>query len=109
MSAAQRKTKTLKLRELVDWPPEPGGAYRPGSVSPTAREAIIAESVPLIARSVTFRATFGQDSHSYHYHAETDGIARQVQRLVGENIGRKVATLGDYDVEIELTEDADAR
>jgi hypothetical protein len=97
---------TMRVRELPNWPPEPGGAYRPGSIFPSSGEAIIAEVVPLQGCAVTFRATHGQDSHSYHYQAETKEIAEQLQRLMEGNVGRAIATLGEFEIEISGMSDS---
>jgi hypothetical protein len=89
--------KKMKVRELPNWPPESGGAFRSGSVFPVAGEAIISGFVPLQDRSVTFKACFGEDVHS----AQTEKIAEQLQTLIQKSMGKPVAGLGESDIEVE--------
>jgi len=91
--------KLMKLKDLHAWPPQPGGAQNPGTVFPTAGQAVVDEVFPLREKSVTFRAIFDGQSHSYHYKAENERIAERIHAVVTANIGRTVAELGDLGIE----------
>jgi hypothetical protein len=92
--------KKLRLRELPEWPPQPGGAYKPGEFFPTAGEAVVSEVFPLRERTVTFRGIFDGQSHSYHYKAENKKIALEIQEVVQKNVGKTVAQLAELEVEV---------
>jgi hypothetical protein len=64
--------RKITLRELPDWPPEPGGAYESGTVFPVAGEAVVIEIFPVSDAMVTFRGEFGKYPHSYHYKASSE-------------------------------------
>jgi hypothetical protein len=92
--------KKIRIRELPDWPPQPGGAYGPETVFPMGGEALVSEVFPVHDRVITFKGMFGKDSHSYHYKAETAKIAEQLHSLVKDGIGMTVAELGDLEIEV---------
>jgi len=92
--------KKVRIRELPDWPPQPGGAYDASTVFPTGGEATIAEVFPMRDRTVTFRGDF-HGRHSYHYKAQTAKVAQQVYDIVAASIGGTVASLGEHEIEIE--------
>lgn len=88
-----------QIKDLTGWPPRPGGAQNPGTVFPTAGQAVVSEVFPLREKSVTFRAAFDGQSHSYHYKAENEKIATQILAVIAVNIGKTVAQLGELTIE----------
>lgn len=90
----------FRLNELPDWPPQPGGAYRSGTRFPTAGEAVIDDVFPLDGTTITFRAQLEDQPHSYHYKASSETIANQIHNIVAGNIGKAVAELGDFEIEV---------
>jgi len=58
------------------------------------------ELFPVRDRTVTFRAIFGGDTHSYHYKAESRKIALQLHSAIEENPRKTVAELGELEVEV---------
>jgi hypothetical protein len=93
--------RKITLRELPDWPPEPGGAYESSTVFPVAGEAIVIEIFPLSNAMVTFRGEFGKYPHSYHYKASNEKIASQIYAVISTNLGKTVAELADLEIEID--------
>lgn len=63
-------------------------------------EALVSEVFPVHDRTVTFRGMFGDDSHSYHYNAETEEIALKLHGLLANGIGMTVAELGEQELEL---------
>ncbi len=92
--------KKVRVRELQDWPPQPGGAYSPGAVIPVGGEALVSEVFPVSDKILTFRGTFDKDSHSYHYKADTHKIALQLHEIVSKNVGKTVLSLGEFEIEV---------
>ena len=90
----------FKLNKLRDWPPQPGGAYKSGTRFPTVGEAVVDDVFPLDGVTVTFRAQLDDQPHSYHYKAPSEKIANQIHNIVAANIGKTVAELGDFEVEV---------
>jgi hypothetical protein len=93
--------RKITLRELANWPPEPGGAYESGTVFPVAGEAVVVEIFPVRDAMVTFRGEFGKYPHSYHYKASSEKIASQIHAVILANLGKTVAELGDLEIEID--------
>ena|ERR1700693_2106381 len=93
--------RKITLRELPDWPPEPGGAYESGTVFPVAGEAVVIEVFPAIGDMVTFHGEFGKNPHSYHYTASSETIASRIHAVIFANLGKTVADLGDLEIEID--------
>jgi hypothetical protein len=94
------KMKKIRVRDLPDWPPQPGGAYESGTRFPVGAEAVINDVFPLNKTTVTFQGQFGGHSHSYHYKAPSEKIANQIHNLVAANIGKTVAELGEFEIEV---------
>lgn len=93
--------KTIRLRELPEWPPQPGGAFDSSWRFPTAGEAVVDELYPVLNRMVTFRGQFEGHPHSYHYTAATEKIASRIQAVVAANMGKTVEELGEFELEVE--------
>ena len=89
----------VKLCMLLDWPPLPGGAYSSYTKFPNAGEAVITELYPLLEKIVSFSGEFEGESHSYHYFAENEQLAKRVQELVAANLGKRLSELADLEVE----------
>ena len=99
--------KTVPLRELRGWPPEPGGAYDSYSHFPSSDEAVVAAIFPVVDGQVIFTCEFERRRHSYHYFAPTEKIATQVHDVVSKNLGKILSELGDFYIEIEAAKSAD--
>ena len=91
--------KKKRVRELKNWPPDPGGAYDSYSRFPMGGEGRVDEVFPVIETSVTMRGDFEGRSHSYHYHAPNKTIAERVHKIVAQNLGKTVRELGEFEIE----------
>jgi hypothetical protein len=99
--------KTVPLRELRGWPPEPGGAYDSYARFPRPDEAVVAAIFPVVENQVIFTCESERRRHSYHYFAPTEKIATQVHDVVSKNLGKILSELGDFYIEIEAAKSAD--
>jgi hypothetical protein len=90
----------IRVRALPDWPPQPGGALESGTRSPTAGEAVVYDVFPLNGTTVTFRAKLEDHPHSYDVKASSEQIANQIHNVVAANIGKTVAELGEFEIEV---------
>jgi hypothetical protein len=89
----------MKIRELPNWPPHPGGAYDSNTRFPLAGEAMVNELFPVNKSMVTFRSEFEGHSHSFHYKASGKTIALEIHSVLEKNLGKTVAELGDLEIE----------
>jgi hypothetical protein len=101
MALGEDTMKKMRLRDLLDWPPQSGGAYDSRWRFPTAGEAVVNQLFPLQNERVTFRGEFEGHPHSYHYKASTEKIASRIHAIVAANMGKTVAELGEFEIEID--------
>jgi hypothetical protein len=92
--------KKVRLRDLPEWPPAPGGAYDSHTRFPIGGEATVNEVFPVRDKAVTFRGTFEGNPSSYHYVAPSEQTAERIHRAIAANLGKTVSELGDLEVEI---------
>ena len=97
----ESKTKKIRVRELRDWPPGPAGAINPGENLPNRGEAVVTELMRLDETRIMFKGEFKGSANSYHYKAENKKIASQIQTIIGANIGKTVAQLGEFEIDVE--------
>jgi hypothetical protein len=93
--------KMVKLRDLPNWPPPPGGAYDGGTLFPVATEVVINEIFPVIETMVTFRGESAGYPHSFHFRASSEKIASRIQTIISANLGHTVAELGEFEIVID--------
>jgi hypothetical protein len=94
-----RKTR---IRDLDNWPPESGGAFKKGEilrVSPS--EAIVSKFDRTVGCTVTFGCIFRGREHSYDYEAKNEKIAEQLADIIKKNVGQSLFSLGDFEIEQE--------
>jgi hypothetical protein len=91
---------TVRLRELPDWPPAPGGAYDSLTRFPVGGEARVNEVFPVRDKRVTFRGVFEGNPSSYHYVAPSEQTAERIYDAIAANLGKKVGDLGDVEIEV---------
>jgi hypothetical protein len=93
--------KKVRLRELENWPPEPGGAHDPDARFPAGGEGRVDEIFPVQENGVPMRGDFNGRSHSSDYHAPSEIVAVLVHKIVAQNLGNTVRELGELEIEIE--------
>jgi hypothetical protein len=91
--------KRIKIRELPNWPPQPGGTNSdrpaPNQVSLTTVEPKQVDGL------VTFVGEFQRKPLTYDYTASSETLAEAIREALRSNLG---TSIGDLDVELELSE-----
>jgi hypothetical protein len=93
--------KKKRLRDLFDWPPQPGGAYDAGTVFPTGGEAVVNDVFPVRDTTVTFHGVFKGGTSSYHYFAPNVKTAHKIYAAIAANLGKTASELGALEIDVE--------
>lgn len=92
----------IRVRELQDWPPRPGGAFVPrGFKDPASGEATLSRIVSREGELLTFVGKFEGRDYTYDFTAPNENVATQLEEAFGKHLGKSVFDLGDIQVEIE--------
>ncbi|HEY4838779.1 MAG TPA: hypothetical protein VIH72_09235 [Candidatus Acidoferrales bacterium] len=94
--------RTIRVRELHNWPPTVGGAHASGSVFPQGGEGRVDNVLSVDGSEVIFSGEFGGHVPTYHFFAADEKIAKKVRALIAENLGKTVAELGELEIEVEM-------
>lgn len=86
------------IRELLGWPPRPGGAGDGRSPEPTSDEAVLAEVFPASHEWVTFTCRFESRIYSYDFRLSNVSQAEQVTAALHGNVGKSITQLGELPV-----------
>jgi hypothetical protein len=89
----------MKIKDLPNWPPEPGGAFNASYKSPTSDQAVLNELVRVQDNSVTFTATFEGKQFTYDYEVANSKVAKNLAEVLARNIGKSVMQLGAVEVD----------
>jgi hypothetical protein len=95
--------KKIRVRDLGNWPPDPGGPNPGGRYKvPASGQARASKVVPRQKDLwVTFVGTYEAFEHTYDYEASSEKIAVKLRQLIGENLGKSVFEIGDLEIEID--------
>jgi hypothetical protein len=88
----------MKIRDLPNWPPKPGGALNASNKTPASDQAILNQLVRVQDNSVTFTATFEGKDFTYDYEVPNSKLAKDLAEVLSRNIGKTVVQLGDAEV-----------
>lgn len=88
----------MKVRDLREWPPQPGGAYRKSYIVPAAEEAMIEKVVSVREKWITFTGTANGNQHTYDFEAPSEEVALDLKKILESNIGKSVFTVGDAEL-----------
>jgi hypothetical protein len=91
--------RRMKMEDLLNWPPEPGGAFHASYKSPTSDQAVLKELVGVQDNSVTITATFEGKQFTYDYELANSRLAKTLAEVLARNIGKTVMQLGDVEVD----------
>ena len=80
----------MKIKDLRNWPPDPGGAFNASYKSPTSDQALLKELVRVRDNSVTFTATFEGKQFTYDYEVGNSRLAKTFAEVLERNIGKTV-------------------
>jgi hypothetical protein len=88
----------MKIRDLPNWPPHPGGPFKASSNSPASDQAILKELIRVQDNSVTFTATVEGNQFTYDYEVADSKLAKGLAEVLERNIGITVVQLGDAEI-----------
>ena len=88
----------MKIRDLPNWPPEPGGAFNASHKTPASDQAILKQLIRVQDNSVTFTATLEDKEFTYDYEVPNSKLAKDLAEVLARNIGKTVMQLGDAEV-----------
>jgi hypothetical protein len=95
--------KKIKIRELPNWPPDPGGPILSSYRIPTSEQAKLTRVMPKqVDGRVTFVGEFEGHDHTYDYAASSEQLAEAIREALRNNLGTSVFGLGDLEVELEI-------
>ena len=89
----------MKIKDLPNWPPQPGGAFRTSYKSPSSDQAVLNGFVRVQDNGVTFTAAFEGKQSTYDYEAPNSKLAKNLAEILERNIGKTVMQLGEAEVE----------
>jgi hypothetical protein len=94
--------KRLRVRDLPNWPPEPGGPNPGGRYKiPNSEQALMTALSPRQRPQwVTFTSSFDDLQHTHDFEASNEELAEQLRRLIANNVGKSVFAIGDLEIEI---------
>jgi hypothetical protein len=93
--------KKIKIRELSNWPPEPGGIIRGNSPSSSEQAKVTRVQPKLVDGLVTFVGEFEGHEHTYDYAASSEELAEAIRETLRKHLETSVFGLGDLEVELE--------
>jgi hypothetical protein len=101
--------KKIRIRDLPNWPPDPGGPYQSSYRSPTSEQAILRRVEPKrVDGLVTFVGEFEGHSHTYDYRASSERLAEAIRKVVGQHLRTSVFGLGELEIDVEPGEQSAA-
>ena len=100
----QEGRRTMRLRELPNWPPSPTAPNPPGRHKvPRPDQAVLKSVGPRsLGNRVAFTSDFEGIPHTYDFEAKHAKLAEHIELILHKHIGKSVMHLGD----IEIDEDA---
>jgi len=95
--------RKMRIRELQDWPPGPGGPHRHYK-EPTSEQARLTRVDPKRRDAqVGFVCEFEGHEHRYGIKVRSETIAERIREVMRQNIGSTLYSLGDLQFECEAS------
>lgn len=84
----------MRVMDLRDWPPQPGGAFTAGTIFPQSTEEVYVERfIGIMAGHIVFTCRFGGDSFSYDFPVGDEKREKVVEIIMG-NYGKRLFDVG---------------
>jgi hypothetical protein len=97
--------KKMRIYDLPNWPPDPGGAFLGSSRIPTSERAILTRVGPrLVDGNVTFVGEFEGNEHTYDFNATSEDLAERIREALRQNLGRSIFSLGELEIEQQASD-----
>jgi hypothetical protein len=85
----------LRVMDLPHWPPEPGGAFKPGDqLAISSEQVLIDEVMKVDGTKLTFTCAFDGKKLSYDYAAPSVRTAEKLAMILRENVGNTLFSVG---------------
>jgi len=91
--------KKIRVMDLPDWPPQPGGRYDGSYRVPTSEQAILKSSERTSGSFVTFVCEFEGKEHTYDLEVKNDELARKLEKVLRANVGKSIMQIGFLEIE----------
>jgi hypothetical protein len=88
----------MRVRDLKNWPPEPCGAYKRSSVSPSAEQAIIQKVLHMYDIWITFSCEFEGNDHTYDLQTHDKMTPPKLKVILENNIGKSLLSIGAIEI-----------
>lgn len=89
----------MKIRELPDWPPSPGGSYHWTHRTPASDQAVLKALVRVQDDWVVFTSTFEGKEQTYDFQTPSAAMAKNLAEIVQGNAGKKtVMEMGELEL-----------
>jgi hypothetical protein len=80
-----------RVMDLPGWPPQSGGAYKPGEVFPISTDEVTVERFLLITEGhVAFICRFNGRSFAYDFFVADEKIAGKFVNIINDSHGKKL-------------------
>jgi hypothetical protein len=85
-----------RIKDLTDWPPQPGGFSARGDSHPYAADQVVIKKVEGISGNIVeFSCLFGEREERYHFHAPDRKTAEQIVTVLNDNLGKLLLSIAD--------------
>lgn len=90
----------MKVCTLKGWPPNPDGIPDAFNKLPSPDEAIIYKVIYCRLEWLTFICEFGDELYAYDYHGEDTETCEALKRILEENAGKRLSSIGEIELHI---------
>jgi hypothetical protein len=91
----------MRIRELPEWPPQPGGFFDRSFTVPTTEQGILKEVVRSHHNWVTFVCSFDGRDHTCDFEAPDHEYALQIEQILKNNIGKSLFEIGEIEIPLD--------
>jgi hypothetical protein len=93
-----REEEHMRIGELADWPPEPGGSYSHTDWDAPSGYARLKEVIRVQGDLVTFTVFSGNHEATCDFRAAGEGLAKKLADVLRENTGKTLTELGGLEL-----------
>jgi len=88
----------MKILDLPDWPPEPGGSLPSSQRSPSSGQAILKRIEGSNGSVVTFVCEFDGTEHIYDFETYSFETVEKLEKVLWSNLGKSITEIGLLDI-----------
>jgi len=89
-----------QIKDLTGWPPQPGGAFKPGEAFPISSEQVVIERVIRVNEGhILFACRYKKDRIEYYdLFVPDEKTGEKVAKILAENIGTRLFDIGMMEI-----------